>query len=54
MALGTGPPDAIVRSASGASVHVINLSLLPLSREDRGHTDHLLDRGAVVILSRRF
>jgi hydrogenase-1 operon protein HyaF len=54
-ALVTELADAIARSAAGAApVHVINLSLLPLSPADREHIDRLLDGGAVVILSRGF
>ncbi|MBP6764735.1 MAG: hydrogenase expression/formation protein, partial [Rubrivivax sp.] len=34
--------------------HVINLTLLPLSPEDAGHLDTLLDGGSVVVLSRGF
>jgi hydrogenase-1 operon protein HyaF len=53
-ALLTELADAIVRSTNGAPVHVINLSLLPLSPDDSRHIDRLLDGGAVVILSRGF
>jgi hydrogenase-1 operon protein HyaF len=34
--------------------HVINLTLLPLSPEDAGHLDAMLDGGSVVVLSRGF
>ena len=34
--------------------HVVNLTLMPLSREDSDHLDALLDGGSVVILSRGF
>jgi len=46
--------DAVERVAAGASPHVINLTLLPLSPEDTAHLDALLEGGSVVMLSRRF
>lgn len=53
-ALVTELADAVARSGPGVPVHVINLTLLPLSPEDAAHIDQLLDGGAVVILSRGF
>jgi hydrogenase-1 operon protein HyaF len=53
-ALVTELAEAIARSAAGAPVHVINLTLLPLSPQDSQHIDSLLDGGAVDILSRGF
>jgi len=46
--------DAVERVAAGASPHVINLTLLPLSPEDTAHLDALLEGGSVVMLSRGF
>jgi hydrogenase-1 operon protein HyaF len=43
-----GPPN------QGMPPHVINLTLLPLSREDASHLDLVLDGGSVTILSRGF
>jgi hydrogenase-1 operon protein HyaF len=46
--------DAMQRCGAGVAPHVINLTLLPLSREDTSHLDLVLDGGSVVILSRGF
>ncbi len=43
-----------VELGAAAPPHVFNLTLLPLTPEDSGHLDALLDGGAVVILSRGF
>jgi hydrogenase-1 operon protein HyaF len=46
--------EAMHRSGADAPAHVINLTLLPLSREDSAHLDAVLDGGSVVMLSRGF
>ncbi|HSC64172.1 MAG TPA: hydrogenase expression/formation protein [Caldimonas sp.] len=46
--------EAIDRCTPATPAHVINLTLLPLSREDSVHLDAVLDGGTVVILSRGF
>ncbi|HEX7436735.1 MAG TPA: hydrogenase expression/formation C-terminal domain-containing protein [Caldimonas sp.] len=46
--------EAMDRSGPVTPAHVINLTLLPLSPEDTGHIDRVLDGGSVVILSRGF
>lgn len=46
--------EAMDRSGPETPAHVINLTLLPLSREDADHLDTLLDGGSVVVLSRGF
>jgi len=46
--------EAMDRSGPATPSHVINLTLLPLSPEDAGHLDAVLDGGSVVLLSRGF
>lgn len=46
--------EAMDRCGPGTPAHVINLTLLPLSREDAAHLDALLTGGAVLVLSRGF
>ncbi|MDP2005849.1 MAG: hydrogenase expression/formation protein [Rubrivivax sp.] len=46
--------EAMDRAGPDTPAHVINLTLLPLSPEDAGHLDTLLDGGSVVVLSRGF
>ncbi len=46
--------EAMDRSGPQTPAHVMNLTLLPLSREDADHLDTLLDGGSVVVLSRGF
>lgn len=46
--------EAMDLCTDGTPPHVVNLTLMPLSREDADHLDALLDGGAVVILSRGF
>ena len=46
--------EAMDRSGPAMPAHVINLTLLPLSPEDAGHLDRVLEGGSVVILSRGF
>ena len=46
--------EAMRCCAADTPPHVINLTLLPLSREDTTHLDVVLDGGSVTILSRGF
>jgi len=46
--------EAMDQCGPDTPAHVINLTLLPLSREDAAHLDAVLDGGAVVVLSRGF
>lgn len=46
--------EAMDKSGPDTPAHVINLTLLPLSREDAAHLDAVLDGGSVVVLSRGF
>lgn len=46
--------EAMDRAGPATPAHVVNLTLLPLSPEDAGHLDTLLDGGSVVVLSRGF
>jgi hydrogenase-1 operon protein HyaF len=46
--------EAMDKCGPGTPAHVINLTLLPLSREDAAHLDAVLEGGSVVVLSRGF
>jgi len=46
--------DKIDAYQPGASAHVINLSLLPLSEDDQAYLERRLGQGAVTILSRGY
>lgn len=46
--------DASARCRPGDAVHVINLSLLPVTPEDTEYLDRMLGRGGLSVLSRGF
>ena len=53
-AIATELADKLAAYRAGGEVHVINLSLLPLTGEDMAYLDRRLGQGAVTVLSRGY